>query len=140
MFVDLMRDLRRTVSSLFYRAQIGQQQQTPARTAQQRLQYSGPSGAEDTGGAGAARQAARSEPGRGGSRLDPVGVSAAARAGAAGAGGAAGATDPSRLQTNRGDGDAETRQPITTEDEPGRNDPCPCGSGKKYKKCCGAVG
>jgi len=24
--------------------------------------------------------------------------------------------------------------------EPGRNDPCPCGSGKKYKKCCGANG
>jgi len=22
--------------------------------------------------------------------------------------------------------------------EPGRNDPCPCGSGKKYKRCCGA--
>jgi preprotein translocase subunit SecA len=22
----------------------------------------------------------------------------------------------------------------------GRNDPCPCGSGKKYKKCCGATG
>jgi hypothetical protein len=22
---------------------------------------------------------------------------------------------------------------------PGRNDPCPCGSGQKYKKCCGAV-
>ncbi|MBA1334938.1 MAG: hypothetical protein HPY66_0559 [Firmicutes bacterium] len=21
----------------------------------------------------------------------------------------------------------------------GRNDPCPCGSGKKYKKCCGGV-
>ncbi len=20
---------------------------------------------------------------------------------------------------------------------PGRNEPCPCGSGKKYKKCCG---
>lgn len=20
---------------------------------------------------------------------------------------------------------------------PGRNDPCPCGSGRKYKKCCG---
>ncbi|HSF23252.1 MAG TPA: SEC-C metal-binding domain-containing protein, partial [Blastocatellia bacterium] len=20
----------------------------------------------------------------------------------------------------------------------GRNDPCPCGSGKKFKKCCGA--
>ena len=24
------------------------------------------------------------------------------------------------------------------ENRPGRNDPCPCGSGKKYKKCCGA--
>ena len=24
------------------------------------------------------------------------------------------------------------------ENKPGRNDPCPCGSGKKYKKCCGA--
>ncbi|MCU1268131.1 MAG: protein YchJ [Acidobacteria bacterium] len=23
---------------------------------------------------------------------------------------------------------------------PGRNDPCPCGSGKKYKKCCGVQG
>lgn len=22
----------------------------------------------------------------------------------------------------------------------GRNDPCPCGSGKKYKKCCGQSG
>jgi len=27
---------------------------------------------------------------------------------------------------------------IRKEAEPGRNDPCPCGSGKKYKKCCGA--
>ncbi|MFV9631495.1 MAG: SEC-C metal-binding domain-containing protein [Methanosarcinales archaeon] len=23
-----------------------------------------------------------------------------------------------------------------TETKIGRNDPCPCGSGKKYKKCC----
>jgi preprotein translocase subunit SecA len=22
----------------------------------------------------------------------------------------------------------------------GRNDPCPCGSGKKFKKCCGGIG
>ncbi|MDB5753317.1 MAG: hypothetical protein JWP65_3738 [Ramlibacter sp.] len=28
--------------------------------------------------------------------------------------------------------------PIRKESEPGRNDPCPCGSGKKYKKCHGA--
>jgi SWIM/SEC-C metal-binding protein len=26
---------------------------------------------------------------------------------------------------------------IVAEKKIGRNDPCPCGSGKKYKKCCG---
>ncbi len=28
-------------------------------------------------------------------------------------------------------------KPIVNADKIGRNDPCPCGSGKKYKKCCG---
>jgi preprotein translocase subunit SecA len=28
-------------------------------------------------------------------------------------------------------------QPVRKEEVVGRNDPCPCGSGKKYKKCCG---
>jgi preprotein translocase subunit SecA len=27
--------------------------------------------------------------------------------------------------------------PAAPAQKPGRNDPCPCGSGKKYKKCCG---
>jgi uncharacterized protein YecA (UPF0149 family) len=27
-------------------------------------------------------------------------------------------------------------EPIQAAAEPGRNDPCPCGSGKKFKKCC----
>lgn len=27
-------------------------------------------------------------------------------------------------------------QTVTKEDDVGRNDPCPCGSGRKYKKCC----
>jgi len=30
------------------------------------------------------------------------------------------------------------REPVRVEAEPGRNDDCPCGSGKKYKKCCGS--
>jgi preprotein translocase subunit SecA len=29
------------------------------------------------------------------------------------------------------------RRPVKAVVVPGRNDPCPCGSGKKYKKCCG---
>ncbi|MBO7367284.1 MAG: preprotein translocase subunit SecA [Paludibacteraceae bacterium] len=54
--------------------------------------------------------------------------------------------DPSRYQTSRSDimraGQQDTReqqktQPIRAEKTVGRNDPCPCGSGKKYKNCCG---
>ena len=36
-----------------------------------------------------------------------------------------------------GDGKQIARKPVTSQ-KIGRNDPCPCGSGKKYKKCCGA--
>ncbi|EPV7324842.1 MULTISPECIES: YecA/YgfB family protein [Klebsiella] len=31
---------------------------------------------------------------------------------------------------------AQVQQPIRNESKVGRNDPCPCGSGKKYKQCC----
>ncbi|WP_278336889.1 SEC-C metal-binding domain-containing protein [Dorea formicigenerans] len=32
----------------------------------------------------------------------------------------------------------EKEQPyVRLQPKIGRNDPCPCGSGKKYKKCCG---
>ena len=44
-----------------------------------------------------------------------------------------------RLVLNRvGGGEDHTKKPVTRdEDKVGRNDPCPCGSGQKYKKCCG---
>ncbi len=126
MFVDLMQDIRKTLSSLLFRAQLGERQ--PQRPGQpQRLQYTGPEEGRDTGVAAAA---AGRGPQRGGARLDPVGVAAAARAQPEGA-------DPSQLQTNRGE--EKPKEPITVADEPGRNDPCTCGSGKKYKKCCGRV-
>jgi preprotein translocase subunit SecA len=31
----------------------------------------------------------------------------------------------------------EKAKPVRTGPKVGRNDPCPCGSGKKYKQCCG---
>ena len=37
-----------------------------------------------------------------------------------------------------GAGAQEAVQQVVRGDKVGRNDPCPCGSGKKYKKCCGA--
>jgi preprotein translocase subunit SecA len=46
------------------------------------------------------------------------------------------------MQMNMGAAGAEqaAQQPIRREgDKIGRNAPCPCGSGKKYKKCCGAT-
>ncbi|CAA7622664.1 YchJ family protein [Magnetospirillum sp. UT-4] len=36
------------------------------------------------------------------------------------------------------DGEVNPRQAPRQVEKVGRNDPCPCGSGKKYKKCCGA--
>ncbi|MEJ2324721.1 MAG: preprotein translocase subunit SecA [Nitrospirota bacterium] len=41
-----------------------------------------------------------------------------------------------RVSYNRGEG-AQERKPAARGKKVGRNDPCPCGSGKKYKKCCG---
>ena len=37
-----------------------------------------------------------------------------------------------------GAGEMQAVQQVVRGDKVGRNDPCPCGSGKKYKKCCGA--
>lgn len=39
--------------------------------------------------------------------------------------------------TNSGAQRQEKQQPIVAEKQPGRNDACPCGSGKKYKQCHG---
>ncbi len=49
---------------------------------------------------------------------------------------------PSRVQMSHGGLAAEASRPMTVRREGtkvGRNDPCPCGSGKKYKKCHGAT-
>ena len=34
--------------------------------------------------------------------------------------------------------DVKQQTPYKAAEKIGRNDPCPCGSGKKYKNCCGA--
>jgi preprotein translocase subunit SecA len=57
-------------------------------------------------------------------------------------------TDMSRMQTGRAGMDGAPRapqpdqqqrvQPVRIEKKVGRNDPCPCGSGKKFKSCHGA--
>jgi len=127
MFVDLMTDLRKTVGSYLFRAQFGPPQ--PRRQAPQRLRYSGPT---DTAGGGAPTSpgtGARPE-GRGAAKRDDLGMSARA------ATPPVSGPDPRKLATNRGE-EAVEKKPVSVEKEPGRNDPCPCGSGKKFKKCHG---
>lgn len=65
------------------------------------------------------------------------------RIAAVGGGQASGSPDPdqTRPQSPRQDqgqgAKAPRPEPVSVE-KIGRNDPCPCGSGKKYKKCCGS--
>ncbi|HZJ58113.1 MAG TPA: preprotein translocase subunit SecA [Clostridia bacterium] len=40
--------------------------------------------------------------------------------------------------TSASHGDSGPKKPVVKGEKVGRNDPCPCGSGKKYKRCCGA--
>lgn len=47
--------------------------------------------------------------------------------------------DNNAPSTSSGDGYAPEIKTVRNTDKVGRNDPCPCGSGKKYKKCCGAT-
>ena len=48
--------------------------------------------------------------------------------------------DPTKSDNKSNNGKQNANKQISAKDikKIGRNDPCPCGSGKKYKKCCGA--
>jgi preprotein translocase subunit SecA len=124
MFVDMMTELRRSVSTLAFRAQLAVPQPRPQPP--RRLTLSGPSDTPDTSASAGVRPP---EPATQG----PRDALAAAFAGARPVGGA---PPPNRLQTNRAD-EPLPQQPASSEKTVGRNDPCPCGSGRKYKKCHG---
>ena len=47
------------------------------------------------------------------------------------------ANSVTNMYTNSSGEDTPKRKPVKVEKKIGRNDPCPCGSGKKYKNCCG---
>ena len=139
MFVSLMDDLRRTVTQRFFQVRL---EQSPSMRLQQqrRLSYSGPA---DTPGGGL-RAPGRPDPRAAAARqpVDEMGVAASARrvpaAAAVGSAPMGRDTDVGRLATNRGE--ARRKVPVTATKRPGRNDPCPCGCGLKYKKCQGRAG
>jgi preprotein translocase subunit SecA len=131
MFVDLMTDIRKQIASYLFRAQLAPPRRPPPP---RRLTLSGPSGTPQTGPTSTTARPAEPPAEEqdalaaafGGRTRDPV---SAAFAGVR--------TDVSQLRTNR-DGGATVAKPAVADDKVGRNDPCPCGSGRKYKKCHGA--
>jgi preprotein translocase subunit SecA len=50
-----------------------------------------------------------------------------------------GPEQPRQFVLSRGQDQPEKKTAVRKTPKVGRNDPCPCGSGKKYKKCCGAA-
>ena len=141
MFVGLMDDIRRMVTQQFFRVRL---EQRPAMRfqGQRRLSYSGPtdspgSGLRAPGRPDALRGGAAARQGAAASRrgtVDSMGMAASTRRSAADL--LAGGSDVGKLATNRGE--ARPKTPVTVTKAPGRNSPCPCGSGRKYKKCHGS--
>ena len=129
MFVDLMHDVHHTFAEKFLRAQVvfneqdvgGPSRGAPAPRTETKKHYND-LGVEDSAPAGQTGvvDSGPDEDAKPSVRRDPIviGAGRGVRSLAAG-GGAAPAADWSNV---------------------GRNDPCPCGSGKKYKKCHGAKG
>jgi preprotein translocase subunit SecA len=122
MFVDLLTDIQSSISRLLFRARLEAGPPPPLPPPPLAIgpdsgQASSPSGDRVAGPA-----------------QRPAEVTAALALGVS-PGSAVRAPRPEQLTTNR---DPEgPKQPVAVAEEVGRNDPCPCGSGKKYKKCHG---
>jgi preprotein translocase subunit SecA len=110
-FQEMMSGVRDKVTDLIFRARIGRQ--TEARSAYRETAAVH----EDTGGYGVGENVQR--------------TAAELNAGA----------PPTEEVASGGGGDGETavavKPIVNATPKVGRNDPCPCGSGKKYKKCHG---
>jgi len=123
MFVELMTDLRKSIATLAFRAQLAvpQPQPQPVR----RMTLSGPAENPEPPGTSPAPKRIESE------KKDALGAAM---------GGARRMQQPdvSKVQTNRVEGKPPVKAPASADMTIGRNEPCPCGSGKKYKKCHGA--
>ena len=127
-FVDLMQDLRKSLSNMVFRAQV---EMRPALRPQQVSSMSGPSELAGTGSGASAVGGPASVSGR------PRGAQAETAELAATGVAATALKQPEAKPTQQV---LRPETPLHAGEDVGRNDPCPCGSGKKYKKCHGAVG
>ena len=118
MFEDLMTDIYSSISRFVYRAQLAPSVPPPPPPP---MTYSGPVPDGELGVAEEAEQLPQPpQPRRPSLGVNPY---------------AAVTPRPGTLRTNREETPAPT--PASSGQTVGRNDPCPCGSGKKYKQCHG---
>lgn len=130
LFETLMQNIQQTVVQRIFRVQINPEFLAQKKAEQERLQKqmqtqgtSGEAKIEVTsGGTGAAAAAPPPRPAK-----------------VAGDAGGLAAALARQAEKSRTDGTAAalTSKKPAKKVKVGRNDPCPCGSGKKYKKCCG---
>ncbi len=124
MFVGLMDDLRSTVTRQLFRVRL---QVTPdAQAGASSLATSG-TRTVGSGGGTPIPSAGLSSPRKALGGLEKVSASKATPGGIARA-------NPAAMATNRRS--RRRTSPVRSTKTPGRNSPCPCGSGLKYKKCC----
>jgi preprotein translocase subunit SecA len=122
LFGDLMNVVWLDFARMIFRVQVTVQEDPDAEQAQMPARTPSPASSSSTGGGRVSYS--------GGSQ--PMGAQAFAAAAAGAVTGAAGEG------ANEAQAMPVVEQRHTDANEPGRNDPCWCGSGKKYKKCHGA--
>jgi preprotein translocase subunit SecA len=131
MFVELMTDIRKSVGVLTFRTQLAVPQPRPAMP--RKMTLSGPGDAPDTGPAQRHPSVERVE-----QDVDPLAGSIVTGRKVGGAKMPQNGMDARSVQTHRSEESVPAAAPaVSTEPRIGRNDPCPCGSGRKYKKCHG---
>jgi preprotein translocase subunit SecA len=134
MFKEMMTELHKSVATLAFRAQLAVPQ-PPRPPAARRLTLSGPSDTPSTRpsmGGVPPEELPQTPPPR-----DAISAAFSGARPMAGGPPAPRPPDVANLQTNRSDDGGRPTQQASSEKTVGRNDPCPCGSGRKYKKCHG---
>ena len=145
MFVSLITDIRKTVANRFFRARIEVRPPGPP-PAPQITGMSGPvePGGGPVGAAGGVAAGRRAAPAPAGTDGRPPGGEPAFSATGVAASAAVQELAPddtaARAALRAGRQRRRTGAPATATKTPGRNEPCHCGSGRKYKKCHGRPG
>ena len=115
-FEEMLAGIRDKVTDLIFRARVVGQTQARSNYRETAAVH------EDVGGYGVAEN-----------------LRATADALAGGASDASGGSEMAAAAAQaQGEGAMKVKTIVRETAKVGRNDPCPCGSGKKYKKCCGA--